>query len=136
MTRFSRVTFNAAHGYLGLTSEVLRTEKAINDIACHPLPASFYEGGGMQHLRQRFDGARKSEPGESGDDYFSMGGSSSSTLTSVSKRPPASRTITRSTIHDSPLSIAQAGLPTPAASSRSSRKSQISDPRTRMEHEE
>lgn len=56
LTRFSRVTFNAAHKYLGLTSEVLRTEKAINDIACHPLPASFYEGGGLQYLRQRFDG--------------------------------------------------------------------------------
>jgi lysophospholipid hydrolase len=57
LTRFSRVTFNAAHKYLGLTSEVLRTEKAINDIACHPLPASFYQMGGLQLLRQRFDGA-------------------------------------------------------------------------------
>ncbi|KAG6911335.1 hypothetical protein DXG01_001006 [Tephrocybe rancida] len=68
LTRFSRVTFNAAHKYLGLTSEVLRTEKAINDIACHPLPASFYESGGVQHLRQRFDG-RQSDPGS---DYFSF----------------------------------------------------------------
>jgi lysophospholipid hydrolase len=57
LTRFSRVTFNAAHGYLGLTKEVLRTEKAINEIACHPLPPSFYEGGGLQYLRQRFDTA-------------------------------------------------------------------------------
>jgi lysophospholipid hydrolase len=57
LTRFSRVTFNAAHRYLGLTKEVLRTEKAINEIACHPLPASFYEGGGLQYLRQRFDTA-------------------------------------------------------------------------------
>ncbi|KAF9531870.1 hypothetical protein CPB83DRAFT_867766 [Crepidotus variabilis] len=68
LTRFSRVTFNAAHKYLGLTSEVLRTEKAINDIACHPLPASFYEGGGLQHLRQRFD----SSTTDHGDDYFSV----------------------------------------------------------------
>lgn len=68
LTRFSRVTFNAAHKYLGLTSEVLRTEKAINDIACHPLPASFYETGGLQYLRQRFDG--KSSDTES--DYFSV----------------------------------------------------------------
>jgi hypothetical protein len=43
MARFSRVTFNATHKYLGLTTEVLLTEKAVNDIACHPLPASFYE---------------------------------------------------------------------------------------------
>lgn len=61
LTRFSRVTFNAAHKYLGLTSEVLRTEKAINDIAVHPLPASFYESGGLEKLRQRFDQAPRSD---------------------------------------------------------------------------
>ncbi|KAJ7757450.1 hypothetical protein B0H16DRAFT_1536689 [Mycena metata] len=69
VTRFARVTFNAAHKYLGLTSEILRTELAMNDLACQPLPASFYEGGGLQHLRQRFDGTRRSE---SSDDYFSF----------------------------------------------------------------
>jgi lysophospholipid hydrolase len=71
LARFSRVTFNAAHKYLGLTSEVLRTEKAINDIACHPLPASFYEGGGLQYLRQRFDGASASASDTEGD-YFAF----------------------------------------------------------------
>lgn len=70
LTRFSRVTFNAAHKYLGLTTEVLRTEKAINDIACHPLPASFYEGGGLQYLRQRFDG-KANQDVSSDKDYFS-----------------------------------------------------------------
>ncbi|KAJ6623144.1 hypothetical protein B0H10DRAFT_1873583 [Mycena sp. CBHHK59/15] len=74
VTRFSRVTFNAAHKYLGLTSEILRTERAMNDIACHPLPASFYEGGGLQHLRQRFDGTRSTG---STDDYFSFNGAAS-----------------------------------------------------------
>lgn len=72
LTRFSRVTFNAAHRYLGLTTEVLRTEKAINEIACHPLPPKFYESGGLQHLRQRFDGPGTTTHEESkGDqDYF------------------------------------------------------------------
>ncbi|KAL0580670.1 phosphatidylcholine and lysophosphatidylcholine phospholipase [Marasmius crinis-equi] len=70
LTRFSRVTFNAAHKYLGLTSEVLRTEKAINDIANHPLPPSFYEGGGLQYLRQRFD-STDTEGVSSETDYFS-----------------------------------------------------------------
>ena len=70
LTRFTRVTFNAAHKYLGLTSEVLRTEKAINDIACHPLPRSFYEGGGLQYLRHRFDEANTSTS-DSDEDYFS-----------------------------------------------------------------
>ncbi|KAF8899205.1 hypothetical protein BD779DRAFT_1607721 [Infundibulicybe gibba] len=71
LTRFSRVTFNAAHKYLGLTSEVLRTEKSINDIACHPLPASFYEGGGLQYLRQRFDAVAPTSS-ESDADYFGL----------------------------------------------------------------
>ncbi|KAK2461472.1 hypothetical protein APHAL10511_005935 [Amanita phalloides] len=81
LTRFSRVTFNAAHKYLGLTKEVLRTEKAINDIACHPLPASFYEGGGLQHLRHRFDGASSSVSER--DAYFTLSNSS----TMVSQNP-------------------------------------------------
>ncbi|KAF8841901.1 patatin-domain-containing protein [Paxillus ammoniavirescens] len=70
LTRFSRVTFNAAHKYLGLTTEVLRTEKAINEIACHPLPASYYEGGGLHYLRQRFDDVAVQDS-DSESDYFS-----------------------------------------------------------------
>lgn len=90
LTRFSRVTFYAAHKYLGLTSEVLRTEKAINDIACHPLPVSFYEGGGLQHLRQRFDGAASTTSGSSSE-YFSFSQSSSrSPVTPLSKAKESS----------------------------------------------
>ncbi|TFK77544.1 patatin-domain-containing protein [Pluteus cervinus] len=81
LTRFSRVTFSAAHKYLGLTTEVLRTEKAINEIACHPLPASFYEGGGVQSLRQRFDGATSSTDADM--DYFTV--SQSPTLVARTK---------------------------------------------------
>ncbi|KAH0591235.1 hypothetical protein H2248_001327 [Termitomyces sp. 'cryptogamus'] len=81
LTRFSRVTFHAAHKYLGLTSEVLRTEKAINDIACHPLPASFYQSGGVQYLRQRFD----DRSSESESDYFSF--TNSPTSRSISREP-------------------------------------------------
>jgi lysophospholipid hydrolase len=85
LTRFSRVTFNAAHNYLGLTTEVLRTEKAINDIACHPLPSSFYEGGGLRHLRQRFDGISTSELETDRDsDYFSYPASKTSSRNSSS----------------------------------------------------
>ncbi|TRM61508.1 hypothetical protein BD626DRAFT_501259 [Schizophyllum amplum] len=73
LTRFARVTFNAAHRYLGLTSEVLRAEKSINDLACHPLPASFYEGGGLQQLRHRFDGPANAS--DSDTDYFGLNGS-------------------------------------------------------------
>lgn len=57
------MTFQTAHRYLGLTAELLRTERAINDIACHPLPRSFYEGGGVERLRGRFQ-----EGGSDGED--------------------------------------------------------------------
>ncbi|CCM03650.1 uncharacterized protein FIBRA_05794 [Fibroporia radiculosa] len=69
LTRFSRVTFNAAHNYLGLTTEVLRTEKAINDIACHPLPPAFYESG-LKQLRQRFDSVSLQDDSDTDSDYF------------------------------------------------------------------
>ncbi|KAH9849264.1 patatin-domain-containing protein [Lenzites betulinus] len=82
LTRFSRVTFNAAHNYLGLTTEVLRTEKAINDIACHPLPQSFYEGG-LRQLRQRFDGVSIASDSDSESDYFSYNSSQNSSKSSL-----------------------------------------------------
>lgn len=61
------MTFSAAHKYLGLTSEVLRTEKAINDIAVHPLPATFYESGGLENLRQRFDQSPRTDNARSSE---------------------------------------------------------------------
>jgi lysophospholipid hydrolase len=81
LTRLSRVTFHTAHKYLGLTKEVMRTEKHINELACFTLPAAFYEQGGMERLRQRFlpepnKNARPSKEGSFGaaaadiDDYF------------------------------------------------------------------
>ena len=78
------MTFSAAHKYLGLTSEVLRTEKAINDIAYHPLSNSFYEGGGLQYLRQRFDGTAP-ETSAPGSDYLSCPSDSSATAVSTLK---------------------------------------------------
>lgn len=82
LTRFSRVTFNAAHNYLGLTTEVLRTEKAINDIACHPLPQSFYQSG-LKQLRQRFDGISISSDSDTESDYFSYVSSQPSNKSSL-----------------------------------------------------
>lgn len=97
------MTFNAAHQYLGLTSEVLRTEKAINDIACHPLPPSFYEGGGLRQLRQRFDGVSSPDPSDVSSDYFSVSSSKRSSKTSLATADPEERK--RSTLTDSPTTI-------------------------------
>ncbi|WVR06474.1 lysophospholipase NTE1 [Kwoniella sp. DSM 27419] len=54
LERFSRVTFMTAHKYLGLTKEILRSEASLNQLVSHPLPHSFYTGGGMKALRNRF----------------------------------------------------------------------------------
>ncbi len=43
-----------AHKYLGLTREVLQAEDSLNARITHPLPRAFYEQGGMQKLRERF----------------------------------------------------------------------------------
>ncbi|KAJ7146253.1 hypothetical protein C8R44DRAFT_600464 [Mycena epipterygia] len=110
VTRFARVTFNAAHKYLGLTSEILRTELAMNDIACHPLPASFYEGGGLQHLRQRFDGAKSTE---SSDDYFSFTASPVPLPSSLSGE-------SINTASNAKVKIAEAPPPAPRRSTSSS----------------
>lgn len=45
---------HTAHSYLGLTREVMRAEHVLNQTASAPLPASFYESGAMERLRQRF----------------------------------------------------------------------------------
>ena len=95
LTRFFRVTFQTAHRYLGLTSELLRTEKSINDIACHPLPRSFYEGGGVENLRQRF---QRDGTGGSDDDTSTSDGELShdqGTRNGPSSGPRRSRNLPR-----------------------------------------
>jgi lysophospholipid hydrolase len=106
LTRFSRVTFNAAHRYLGLTTEVLRTEKAINDIACHPLPSRFYEGGGLQNLRQRFDDGGK-DPEDTDAGYLTRIASS---IVAPQSNSPFIPILPRSKLTDSPVS-ARSTLP-------------------------
>ncbi|KAF6754273.1 hydrolase [Ephemerocybe angulata] len=96
LTRFFRVTFTAAHKYLGLTSEVLRTEKSINEIACHPLPASFYEGGGLQYLRHRFDGATNASPDTDTDYFTSVSQTPTSTLCNAHLRDSSGTSTTSS----------------------------------------
>ncbi|CAA7268103.1 unnamed protein product [Cyclocybe aegerita] len=123
LARFSRVTFYAAHKYLGLTSEVLRTEKAINDIACHPLPASFYEGGGLQYLRHRFDGATSTGSGAESD-YFSISEASSRSATSHGSREASTTSLGK--IDENPIPVrpsvySSRSIPVPTKPIKSSR---------------
>ncbi|KAK4055464.1 phosphatidylcholine and lysophosphatidylcholine phospholipase [Microbotryomycetes sp. JL201] len=78
LTRLQRVTFLTAHKYLGLTREVVRTEKAINELANYPLPEEFVRSGGVHRLRQRFVPETKlqeeadDDSREEGRGYFEM----------------------------------------------------------------
>lgn len=74
LTRLSRVTLLTAHKYLGLTKEIVGTEKAINELACYSLPPDLYLSGGMHKLRQRFvPDTRMRDSGDESDDYFNLG---------------------------------------------------------------
>ncbi|WVW84836.1 lysophospholipase NTE1 [Kwoniella bestiolae CBS 10118] len=81
LERFSRVTFMTAHKYLGLTKEILRSESSLNSLVSHPLPRSFYTGGGMQALRNRFQPEAQAND-KSQNNFSSIGSSPSGRISS------------------------------------------------------
>lgn len=66
VTRFQRVTLMTSHRYLGLTKELLRLEKLVNESASLlQLPPNFFAPGGMDRLRRKFnDEETSSEEGD------------------------------------------------------------------------
>lgn len=66
VTRFQRVTLMTSHRYLGLTKELLRLEKLVNESASLlELPSDFFAPGGMDRLRRKFnDEETSSEDGD------------------------------------------------------------------------
>ena len=98
LTRLSRVTFHTAHKYLGLTKEVMRTEKTINELACFPLSSEFYEKGGMEKLRHRFlpEPKKPKRRGDaSGEDDYFRGYENWPTRSSARTSVPGSATASR-----------------------------------------
>ncbi|CAE6489891.1 unnamed protein product [Rhizoctonia solani] len=156
LTRFSRVTFNAMHKYLGLTVELLRTEKDINELACHPLPNEFYSGGGMQRLRQRFASVPHNEDDEQAvqieeddtitdsDDYFgkfahhrgsSIGSGtisveSMNTDTPLPDQPSASRKRARFPANSTTVHTATPSTSRPSTAQSQNQPSFVSSPET------
>ncbi|TVY80841.1 Lysophospholipase NTE1 [Lachnellula suecica] len=53
LTRLQRVTLATGHSYLGLTSEVLRTEKHMNKYTTYELP-NFLRGNALERLKEKF----------------------------------------------------------------------------------
>lgn len=57
LARFQRVTFLTGYNYLGLTSEVLRTEKFMNRYTMYELP-NHLRGGALDRLKEKFERER------------------------------------------------------------------------------
>ncbi|KAF3910379.1 hypothetical protein ABW20_dc0101536 [Dactylellina cionopaga] len=53
LTRFLRVTFATARNYLGLTGEVLRAEKSMNNYTSYDLP-NYLRGSALERLKEKF----------------------------------------------------------------------------------
>ena len=57
LTRLQRVTLATAHSYLGLTSEVLQTERMMNQYTAYDLP-NHLRGTALDHLKDKFKDER------------------------------------------------------------------------------
>ncbi|KAF4632287.1 hypothetical protein G7Y89_g5848 [Cudoniella acicularis] len=65
LTRLQRVTLATGHSYLGLTSEVLRTEKHMNKYTTYELP-NFLRGDALERLKEKFTRERERIGAEEG----------------------------------------------------------------------
>lgn len=65
LTRLQRVTLATGHSYLGLTSEVLRTEKHMNKYTTYELP-NFLRGEALERLKVKFIRERERISSEDG----------------------------------------------------------------------
>jgi len=57
LTRLQRVTLSTGHAYLGLTSEVLRSERLMNKYTTYDLPG-FLRGAALDRLKDKFAAVR------------------------------------------------------------------------------
>ena len=65
LTRFQRVTFLTGHKYLGLTAEILKTEKMLNTKGTYELP-NILRRGVLEKLKERYLSREDPEEGDSG----------------------------------------------------------------------
>lgn len=64
LARFQRVTFLTGYNYLGLTTEVLRTEKFMDRYTMYELP-NYLRGDALDRLKEKFEKEREKSPEES-----------------------------------------------------------------------
>ncbi|KAK6580673.1 hypothetical protein PZA11_006909 [Diplocarpon coronariae] len=89
LTRLQRVTLATGHSYLGLTSEVLRTEKHMNKYTTYELP-NFLRGDALARLKEKFLRERErigAEEGSKGIALHNAGKNGSSAATNAEWSP-------------------------------------------------
>ncbi|KAF8862570.1 patatin-domain-containing protein [Acephala macrosclerotiorum] len=77
LTRLQRVTLATGHSYLGLTSEVLRTEKHMNKYTTYELP-NFLRGDALERLKEKFIRERERIGAEEGSKGIALHNAGSS----------------------------------------------------------
>ncbi|CAG8507423.1 14133_t:CDS:2, partial [Cetraspora pellucida] len=93
LIRFQRVTFWTGYKYLGLTKDILRTEKLMNDITTHGLPIDFFRPGSMERLRLKYVG--------SGKKYKDMDMSDNEFLVNKNKKTRQSTRLRQNVVYES-----------------------------------
>ncbi|CAG8534116.1 693_t:CDS:2 [Cetraspora pellucida] len=93
LIRFQRVTFWTGYKYLGLTKDILRTEKLMNDITTHGLPVDFFRPGSMERLRLKYVG--------SGKKYKDMDMSDNEFLVNKNKKTRQSTRLRQNVVYES-----------------------------------
>jgi lysophospholipid hydrolase len=110
LTRLQRVTLATGHSYLGLTSEVLRTEKHMNKYTTYELP-NFLRGDALERLKEKFMQERERigpEEGSKGIALHNPGTHRRQQSRSSLRREPTDREISKtrgrsSSVFTSPL---------------------------------
>jgi lysophospholipid hydrolase len=108
LTRFQRVTFMTLHRYLGLSKELLKIEKRVNEFAGYGLPLDFFSPGALEKLKGRQqqgggDGGTDSESQRGGDINYDSAAESGTDSGAPSTMPTRNRG-TNSTYNGAPSS--------------------------------
>jgi lysophospholipid hydrolase len=105
LARLQRVTLATGHSYLGLTSEVLRTEKHMNKYTTYELP-NFLRGDALGRLKAKFNRERERIGPEEGSKGVALHNPR------VSRRRRSSTLLREATIH----ALSASGAASPAMS--------------------
>ncbi|KAI9836080.1 MAG: phosphatidylcholine and lysophosphatidylcholine phospholipase [Sarea resinae] len=121
LTRLQRVTLATGHSYLGLTSEVLRTEKLMNQYTSCDLP-DFLRGTALERLKEKFLKEIERIGPEEGMKGIALHNAGAS-----GRRRRASSTLRKEVAAQARLTAARGILPSPAPGEPASSRNSVYD---------